>query len=590
MRLENRLTSVFVLVILLPVVLVMALYSASLNRQAVERFDEGQGQRLRQQSLLLSSIVQEITMLSSLTVDDQSVREALAQPAYDPVVYRQTRLSLERIASSVPYQLGSFSATLVSRNGYVYSTLPHSSFSAQAMLQSGWFADMRSSSGAYHWFVAGEPDERTGAPLSGRICLARSVVNPITLRVQGALLLTLAPEQLIESIGIGKNAGGGFALLDMEGRVIGASGDLDPSAIAEAYRAQGRRELCLARLGGRSVRLYSSYASFPGWTLVRAYPHDAAQMGLMPALARQIVTIALCAVAFCLLATGMIRRFLSPMRVIIATMQQVEAGDLHKRLVLDRDAAPELRELNARLSDMLDKVNTLMDANEQSRREAMEQERQKVEYRYNMLRSQVQPHFLFNTLNDIKWLALINGDMGAVEAIAALGRLLEASIDIRANLVPLSEEADNLDAYIRLVKLRYGDRVTFAVDLPQELRSAGVAAMMIQPLVENAVRHGLQPRGMGGRVEVRARREGDDLVLSVADDGVGFAPEQAKALLASSQQSTEHLSMIGLVGTHERIRYLFGEPYGISIRSGPDKGAEVSIRLPYRVHEQEEGA
>lgn len=192
--------------------------------------------------------------------------------------------------------------------------------------------------------------------------------------------------------------------------------------------------------------------------------------------------------------------------------------------------------------------------------------------RLSALRAQLDPHFLFNSLNTIVGMALERGHEEVADAVTELSELLRVSLgDDRARLVRLGQELDFTRDYLSLQKHRFGDRLDFVFEVPEAVRDAMVPPMILQPLVENAIEHGVLPGSGEGRVEVRARLDRDGLVLEVEDSGPGFpeglAPEGGEG--------------VGLANTRARLRQLFGDDGELSIGTAREGGARVTVRIPY---------
>ena len=190
--------------------------------------------------------------------------------------------------------------------------------------------------------------------------------------------------------------------------------------------------------------------------------------------------------------------------------------------------------------------------------------------RLDALRLQLQPHFLFNTLNAIS--TLVHRDPHAAdELIADLGGLLRASLENKDHEVPLAREIELLDRYLAIEQTRLGGRLLIVRDLDPTASAALVPTFLLQPLAENAIRHGLEPRTTRGTLTIRAHREGDDLHLSVTDDGVGLATPAAR----TARQG------IGLSNSTERLRALHHGRARLALISLPEGGVRVDIVLPF---------
>jgi LytS/YehU family sensor histidine kinase len=199
--------------------------------------------------------------------------------------------------------------------------------------------------------------------------------------------------------------------------------------------------------------------------------------------------------------------------------------------------------------------------------------------RLNSLRMQLDPHFLFNALNTIS--SHVERDPRLTRSmIEHLGDLLRMSLETKDKQeVPLAEELAFLDHYLEIQKIRFGDQLTIDIDVAPEVRYASVPSLFLQPLVENAIRHGISRRISGGAVMVTARAVGGNLIIHVEDDGVGIAPGW----------SLENSSGLGLTVTRERIAGLYPNGHAFNIRRRPEGGTRVEILLPLRLQGEENG-
>ena len=194
-----------------------------------------------------------------------------------------------------------------------------------------------------------------------------------------------------------------------------------------------------------------------------------------------------------------------------------------------------------------------------------------AEARLQSLQRQLHPHFLFNTLHGIS--ALMHIDLGAADRmIALLGDLLRSSLQISTQEIPLKDELDLLRKYLDIEQLRFRDRLTVTYDIPEETLDARVPSLLLQPLVENALDHGIAPSSGRGRLDIRARREGAHLFLEVADDGVGLKEDALTAIQKG----------IGVSNTRSRLQMLYGPAQRFEFcRTGP-RGLTVRVVVPWR--------
>lgn len=200
---------------------------------------------------------------------------------------------------------------------------------------------------------------------------------------------------------------------------------------------------------------------------------------------------------------------------------------------------------------------------------------------YSMLRAQINPHFFYNTLSTIQ--SLVRKDEAAVSLIKDVADFFRYTLKRGDELVTIREELAVVDRYFRIEKARFRDRVTLTVEVPEDLLDMAIPSFTLQPLVENAVRHGISVKRGGGRVVITATLAGDGLAVTVADDGVGMSPERLLQVRNSKEGLATHTGTgIALDNVDRRIRTLCGENCGLSISSEAGAGTTVTLTLPAR--------
>lgn len=205
------------------------------------------------------------------------------------------------------------------------------------------------------------------------------------------------------------------------------------------------------------------------------------------------------------------------------------------------------------------------------RLQAAQLEASLADARLNALRAQLQPHFLFNTLNAVSVLT-VEDPPRAKQMVLRLSELLRASMDVGDDRheVPLSAELELLQAYLGIQRARFGERLRFRLEIEPSAHAALVPTLLLQPLVENAIRHGLEGSEHGGAITVSARRNGDELVIEVRDDGRGLVTDAAGAREG-----------VGLANSKERLARLYGDHQYLVLRTHPEGGVVVELVLPF---------
>ncbi len=201
------------------------------------------------------------------------------------------------------------------------------------------------------------------------------------------------------------------------------------------------------------------------------------------------------------------------------------------------------------------------------------------------LQAQINPHFLYNTLDSIAWMCERGKNADAVQMVHALARLFRISISRGHELIPIEKELQHAEAYLQIQKYRYKNQFTYHFTVDESCLHCLCNKITLQPIIENAIVHGLDLMVDSGHIEITVKPDGDDILLIVADDGIGMEPEQVAALL---QNEPSDRTGIGVKNVNDRLRIYFGAAYGISIVSAPYEGTTVTIRTPH-VPEDREG-
>ena len=239
---------------------------------------------------------------------------------------------------------------------------------------------------------------------------------------------------------------------------------------------------------------------------------------------------------------------------------------------------------NNELGEIGQGINTMGKDISQLIASRMKDQEKKYELEYEILQNQINPHFLYNTLNSILWMATAQGATGIVDMASSLSLLMKSVSKKASDCHTLREELELLHHYFLIQKYRYGGGLLLncAVEA-EELYDCIVLKFILQIMVENAIFHGIEPKGSHGVIDVAVRKEheGKDVLLSVTDDGIGMTREQIEELLEYTPKSSDLFRKIGINNIQKRIRYTYGPGYGITIESIPGEYTTIRILIPY---------
>ena len=277
------------------------------------------------------------------------------------------------------------------------------------------------------------------------------------------------------------------------------------------------------------------------------------------------------------------RSITRPISRLSKVTERVAGGDLSVRSELEEGA--ELGVLSRSLDEMIERIDELLKQikNEQENLRVAELE---------LLQAQINPHFLYNTLDTIIWLAEAGDQQKVVSMVGSLSDFFRASLGQGRDIVTIGEEMKHVVSYLEIQQVRYQDILTYSIDVPEEIYLSRIPKITLQPLVENALYHGIKNKRGGGSIRVTGHIESGCIYIYIEDNGIGMSPERLEQInnkinrgektenLQDAIGTREEAEIFGLYNVNERIRLKFGSRYGIHIDSEYGKGTTVTILLP----------
>ena len=321
---------------------------------------------------------------------------------------------------------------------------------------------------------------------------------------------------------------------------------------------------------GEHRKVIVNTISYTGWKLVGVIPYSTFTSGMLNM--RYFVGMLMLLTAMMLVV---INRVVSvgisrPILRLNDSVREYEAGEKPEIYI---GGSLEIRHLGYSIQKSYEQIDSLM------KKIVLEQnERRKSEL--DALQSQINPHFLYNTLESITW--MIEGERNdeAAFMITQLARLFRISLSKGRTVITVADELQHARSYMNIQKIRYKNAFSVVFDVDQEVCSCCTVKLILQPILENAINYGVSGMDDCGEIRVTGRLEDGNVILSVTDNGIGMSEEQVALILTDSSRMHKRGSGVGLVNVNNRIRLLFGGEYGLTVESEPDEGTTVSVRIP----------
>ena len=331
--------------------------------------------------------------------------------------------------------------------------------------------------------------------------------------------------------------------------------------------------------GGAKRQVTVKTVGYTGWKLVGVVPADNIWDNY-----GQLLLFFLFVVLFSIFLLVFVNLHLSerisvPIKTLERAVKELEAG--REEVDIDVSGPYEIERLGHSIRSMVSTMRHLMD-------DIIEQEAQKRRSELDVLQSQINPHFLYNTLDSVVWMTENGRTDEAILMVTSLARFFRISLSRGSNIIPIADELEHARHYLTIQKMRYNEKLRYEIDLDPQTEDCLLPKLILQPLVENAIYHGIKVKQQGGTVRIESLLEEDRLLITVEDDGIGMTPEQLETILDKKESDAES-TKIGVYNVNERLQLFFGPDAVMKYYSTPGKRTMVMLVLPI-VREKEENS
>jgi len=417
------------------------------------------------------------------------------------------------------------------------------------------------------------------------VSAVRAIIDPETQVVQGVVLVDLKLRVIAETardVTLGKT--GYLTVVDDSGDMIYAPQHPFMQNIPVQLFTE-TSGITSEVADGRHLQLIYRTSPFTGWTTMGVFPMEESAYGVRE-ITFNVVTFVFVVCMLGMTASFYLAHSISrPIGQLMSFMSKAESGDLNVRYWGER--SDEIGMLGRSFNTMLAQIARLLSLTEL-------QERQKREAELRSLQAHIKPHFLYNTLDTIHWMARSKGAEDIAEVVQSLSRLFRLGLSKGSDIVPLADELEHVLSYLKIQQVRYSSKLAYTVDADPRLQESYVLKLLLQPIVENAIYHGIKERRGPGHISIRVAERAGDLFMTVQDNGAGIPADRLNQLrkrLESVGKQTEpgefeqslqdsSGSGYGILNVQARIRLTYGKEYGLLIESEAGSGTTVTVHHP----------
>lgn len=408
-----------------------------------------------------------------------------------------------------------------------------------------------------------------------KIVLGKVVKDKNSGQALGYITLVIPEKEITQFFEtVGKELESNIMILDKENRIIASNnegiraGDFytEDQEILDALKKEKKDSF---RIKDAIVNVHR--LTNVDWTLVSVIPNEYLYADSQVIL-KNMLLVGAAGIILGILCTGVFSfSILSPLNKTIEGMDRFKKGDLQIRI--EESGKDEITVLDRQFNSMADEITQLI-------RNIREGEKEKRNLEIQALQAQINPHFLSNTLNSVSFIAKMKQEKTIEVLINAIIDLLRVSMKNTESIHTAREEMSLLQDYITIQEYRFFGKFSVQYRVPEELLAYKIPKFVLQPIVENAIVHGIEPSSRRGVIRIKACKKQDKLIFEVLDNGIGMSPDQAAGVLNKKKEAGNTYNGIGMGNVEDRIRLSFGSDYGLKIRSKEGFGTRVTITLP----------
>ena len=420
------------------------------------------------------------------------------------------------------------------------------------------------------------------------ISIIRRIHSPYTLQPIGMIIIDINFKRLQEVSEKFKAADRYFFILDRKGHYV-----YHPDAEKMGKQAEypkisdsiDKQDGVLVADNEEAFFLTYSFSPYLGWTFVTSTPYAEFHRGAGHIGRTIAVTVIAALLVAYILGIAFAASVIAPLRRLQRFMKRVEKGDFGEKVSVD--STDEIGQLSSGFNRMVERLSTLMEEVYFSKRRETEAVLQHKEMEVKVLQSQINPHFLCNSLETIRGMALDANNENVATMAASLGTLLRYNLRNTSPTVSLKEEIGFCKVYLRIQQFRFEDHFSYEFCVPEWAMPLSIVKFSLQPLVENCLIHSIHASGKPTHIQISAEQVEDiGFTVCVSDTGAGIDPDVLEKIRRDLDETdvSSGGANLGIINVHRRIKHLFGEQYGVKIDSSLGEGTQVIVSLPMVVH------
>lgn len=578
LNLKQKLLLSYLMLIVLPLGILAWLTYARSSEAISDKMLEVSSQALEQVNLSLDYTFQSMAKSSNIVYLNSKIQQILQKDKtnYDVGDQIDDFTDLSEYFSGIQFDQDVHRIRLYINDGLLYSEENVNFFNIKSIAGSELYEKAVSLNGQIYWtapynFKYGGFDDThdiiSGVRMIGNREAYGEFLGIISIDVRVSKI-----EEVLNKSAIKEN--GLIYILDEKNEVVAASDNTLLKDKLNELKRSGlpRMEAAWEKMSLSGEPVYTAYKTIPHtrWKLAAVIPVSNILKSNAEIRDHTFILMAVIGVAAYMLALLVAGSMVKRIRLLMKTMQKAEKGDFSAGIHVS--GSDEIGELETKFNHMLVKIESLVEEKYQIGKEAKNAE-------LKALQAQINPHFLYNTLELITCKAYNYKARDIVDLVNSMARFYKLSLSKGKDIVTIGDEIAHIEAYINIQNQRFDDSIKLVLDIDERLTACYIMKLVLQPLVENAIHHGIMEKEIqAGTIKIGGIFADDDIVLTVEDDGVGMSPGQTDKIL--TEQCSKDAHGFGVINVERRLKINYGERYGLTYKSIKGQGTTVSVRIP----------
>ena len=404
--------------------------------------------------------------------------------------------------------------------------------------------------------------------------MSKAVVDSSTKEIKGVILIDIKLDAIKEIIENSKPGTAGFVyIMDSNKEIVYTPVNNIVYRIKNQWIEEINNEIIIKNINGENYQLTKFKSKYTGWETIGVFPESESLRVVEYIKYYSFIAAIIALIIAEFLVVIFTKSIVKPMYKLKRLMKRAQEGDL--TVSFNTKYNDEVGELGSSFNNMVKEINNLINL-------VQKEEKSKRIAEMNVLQAQIKPHFMYNTLDTIRWMAEEHNEEDIVEIIEAFTNLLRISLSKGKEMISVQEELNHVQSYLIIQKIRYEDKLNYEIEFDENIRNYKLIKLILQPLVENAIYHGIKEKRGNGKIFITGKIDGNMLCFSVIDNGKGMEEEvlnKINKMLSGGKENKNEIGY-GIFNVNERIRIIYGEEYGLKYRSVYGEGTIVELRHP----------